>query len=107
MVLSFFLWIGTICAFNQSEGGVPEFIDFWNMIAISFRILAGMLSGPWALFGFNSLSNFPMPLTVIWIGGICEDWFWLGSWGRLVRFSLVNTDWNWFERISALDLLSV
>ena len=32
MVLSFFLWIGTICAFNQSEGGVPEFIDFWNMI---------------------------------------------------------------------------
>ena len=61
MVLSFFLWIGTICAFNQSEGGVPEDIDFWNMIvrmgaileAISFRILAGMLSGPWALFGFN------------------------------------------------------
>ena len=48
MVLSFFLWIGTICAFNQSEGGVPEFIDFWNMIvrmgaileAISFRNLA-------------------------------------------------------------------
>jgi hypothetical protein len=77
MVLSFFLWIGTICVFNQSEGGVPEFIDFWNMIvrmgaileAISFRILAGMLSGPWALFGFNSLSNFSMPLTVIWIGG--------------------------------------
>ena len=115
MVLSFFLWIGTICAFNQFEGGVPEFIDFWSMIvrmgaileAISFRILAGMLSGPWALFGFNSLSNCSMPLTVIWIGGICEDRFWLGSWGRLVRFSLVNTDWNWFERISALDLLSV
>ena len=45
----------------QSEGGVPEFFDFWNMIvrmgaileAISFRILAGMLSGPWALFGFK------------------------------------------------------
>ena len=32
MFLSFFLWIGTICAFSQSEGGVPEFIDFWNMI---------------------------------------------------------------------------
>ena len=53
MVLSFFLWIGTICAFNQSEGGVPEFIDFWNMIvrmgaivkAISLRILAVILSG--------------------------------------------------------------
>ena len=50
MVLSFLLWIGTICA----EGGVPEFIDFWNMIvrmgaiveAISLRILAGILSGP-------------------------------------------------------------
>jgi hypothetical protein len=28
-----------------------------------------MLSGPWALFGFNSLSNFSMPLTVRWIGG--------------------------------------
>ena len=27
--------------------------------------------------------------------------------GRLVRFPLVNTDWNWFERVSALDLLSV
>jgi hypothetical protein len=60
--------------------GVPEVIDFWNMIArmgaileaISFRILAGMLSGPWALFGFNSLSNFSMPLTVIWIGGSCD-----------------------------------
>ena len=48
-----------------------------------------------------------MTLTVIWIGVICEDRFWLGSWGRLVRVSLVNTDWNWFERISALDLLSV
>ena len=57
-----------ICAFNQSEGGVPEFIDFWNMIvsmgaivdAISFRILAGMLYGPWALFGFNSDSELPI-----------------------------------------------
>ena len=78
-----------------------------NLEAISFRILAGMLSGPWALFSFNSFSNFSMPLTVVWIGGICGDWFWLWSWGRLVRFSLVNTDWNWFERISALELLSV
>ena len=96
MVLSFFLWIGTVCAFNQSEGGVPEFIDFWNMIvrmgaileAISFRILAGMLSGPWALFGFNSLSNFSMPLTVVWIGGICEVRFWLGSF----RFAVCVKD---------------
>ena len=104
-----------MCAFNLSEGGVPTFIDFWNVIvrmgaileAISFRILAGMLSGPWALFGFNSFSSFSTPLTVIWIGSICGDRFWLGSWGRLVRFSLVNTDWNWFERISTLDLLSV
>ena len=115
MVLSFFLWIGIICAFNHSEGGVLEFIDFWNIIvrmgaileAISFSILAGLLSGPWALFGVNSFSNFSKPLTVIWIWGISVDWFWLGSWGRLVRFSLVNTDWNGFERISALDLLSV
>ena len=83
MVLSFFLWIWTICAFNQSEGGVPEFIDFWNMVvrmgaiveAISFRILAGMLSGLWALFGFNSISNFSAPLAVIWIWGICGDRF--------------------------------
>ena len=44
---------------------------------------------------------------MIRIGGICGDRFWLGSWGRLVRFSLVNTDWKWFERIFALDLLSV
>ena len=102
MVLSFFLWIVTICAFNQSEGGVPEFIDFWNIIvgmgavleAISFRILAGMMSGPRALCGINAFRNFSMPLTVIWIGGICGDRFWLGSWGRLVRVSLVYTDWN-------------
>ena len=81
----------------STKGGVPEFIDFWNIIvrmgaileAISLRILAGMLSGPWALFGFNSFSNFSMPLTAIWIGGICGDRFWLGSWGMLVRFSLV------------------
>ena len=115
MVLSYFVWIRTICAFNESEGGVPEFIDFWNIIvrrgtileAIYFRILAGMLSGRWALFGFNSFSNFSTPLTVIWIGGICGDRVWLRSCGRLVRFLLVNTDWNWFEIISALDLLSV
>ena len=59
------------------------------------------------MFGFNSVNNFSTPLTVIWIGGICGDRFWLGSWGRLVRFSLVNTDWKWFDRIFALDLLSV
>ena len=59
------------------------------------------------MFGFSSVNNFSMPLTVIWIGGICGDRFWLGSWGRLVRFSLVNTDWKWFDRIFALDLLSV
>ena len=106
MVLSLFLWIGTVCAFNQSEGGVPEFIDFWYMIvrmgaileAISFRILAGILPGPWALFVFNSVSNFSKPLTAICIGSICGDRFWLGSWGRLVRFSLVNTDWKWFDK---------
>ena len=100
---------------EKSEGGVPEFIDFWNVIArigaiqeaISFRILAGMLPGHRSLLGFNSFGNFSMPLTLIWIGGICGDRFWLGRWGRLVRFSLVNTDWNWFERISAVDLLSV
>ena len=56
MVLSFFLWIGTIillCAFNQSEGGVPEFIDFWYMIvrkgaiveAISLRMVEQVLQG--------------------------------------------------------------
>ena len=45
--------------------------EFWNLLisgiivrmgaileAISFRILAGMLSGPWDSFGFNSFSNF-------------------------------------------------
>ena len=66
---------------------MPEFIDFWDIIVrmgailetISFRLLAGMLSGPWTLFGFNSFSNFSMLLTVIWIGGICGDRFWLGS----------------------------
>ena len=67
-------------------------------------ILAGMLFGPLVLFGFNSFSNFSMPLTVISIGGICGDRIWLGS---LVRFSLVNKDWNWFDSIFALDLLSV
>ena len=43
-----------VCALNQSEGGVVEFIDFWNIIvdAISFMILAGMLFGSWYLFGF-------------------------------------------------------
>ena len=115
MVLSFFLWIWTTCAFNQSEGGVPEFIDFWNIIVrmgailevISFRILAEMLSGPWALFGFKSFSSFSTPLTVIVDWGHLWGSVLVGELGRLVRFSLVNTNWNWFERISALDLLSV
>ena len=75
--------------------------------AISFRILVRMLSGPVSVFGFNYFSNFVTPFTVIWIGGICGDTFWLRSWGRLARFSLVNTDWNWFEKISPLDLLFV
>ena len=47
MVLSFFLWIGTICVFNQSEGGVPEFIDFWNMIVRMGAILEAISSGFW------------------------------------------------------------
>ena len=71
---------------------VPEFIDFLNIIvrmgaileAISFRILAGMLSGTWTLFGFNSFSNFSVPLTVIWIRGICGDRVWF-----LGKFMLV------------------
>ena len=47
MVLSFFLWIGTICAFSQSEGGVPEFIDFLNMIVRMGAIYRPFLSGFW------------------------------------------------------------
>ena len=31
----------------------------------------------------------------------------VGELGRLIRSPLVDTDWNWFERISALDLLSI
>ena len=46
MVLSFFWLIGTTCAFNQSEGGVPEYIDFWNMIVMMGAILEA-ISGFW------------------------------------------------------------
>ena len=47
MVLSFFLWIGTICAFNQSGGGVPEFIYLWNIIVRMGAILEAIFSGFW------------------------------------------------------------
>ena len=122
MVLSFFLWIGTIilCAFNQSQGGVPECIDFWNMIvnmgtivaAISIRILAGMLPGPLltSLLGiylvlillvFFNAPHCNSDRAYLW-GSVLVRKLWM-----FVRFSLVNTDWNYFERISALNLLSV
>ena len=78
------------------------------LVAISFRIPAGMLSGHWALFGFNSVSNFATPITVIWVGRHLWGSVLVGEVGEVgYRFSLVNTDWNWFERISAVDLLPV
>ena len=38
--------------------------------AISFRILAGMLSGPWALSGFNSFSTPFVGIGFGWRAGV-------------------------------------
>ena len=49
--------MGTMLAFLQSKGTVPEFSDFWNILvsagasssAAVLRINVGMVSGPAAL----------------------------------------------------------
>ena len=60
-----------------------------------------MLSGAWALFGFNSFSNFSTPFTVIWIGALWGSVL-VREVGGLVRFSLVNADWNKVGKICYL-----
>ena len=60
MVLSFVCVEGTICAFNQSEGGVPEFIVFWNIIVRMGAILE-------AIFFQDSGWNGVRVLGFIWL----------------------------------------
>ena len=60
-----------------------------NLLAASCNILAGTLSGPVALFVFNSFSNLATPFVVMVMSGIAGT-FEYGSFGKLV-FSFVKT----------------
>ena len=62
----------------QSSGTVPESRDFWK-IAVSdgdissasyLRILAGIMSGPQALFGFILLNSLATPSFITMMSGI-------------------------------------
>ena len=101
-----FCGLGLLCfqPVWRGSSGIYWFLEYNCQNGCYFRGHFLQDSGRNVALGFNYFSSFSTPLTVIWIGGICGDRFWLGS---LVRFSLVNRYWNLFERISALDLLSV
>ena len=66
---------------RQSSGTVPELRDFWKIAvsdgdissASSLRILAGIMSGPQALFGFILLNSFATPSSVTMMSGIGEQ----------------------------------
>ena len=54
--------MGTMLAFLQSSGTVPEFNEFWNIFVIAgasssaavFRINVGIVSGPLLYMGLSS-----------------------------------------------------
>ena len=76
----FFLKMAETFADHQSSGTVPESRDFWKIavsngdisLASSLRILAGIMSGSQALFGFNFLKNFATPSSTTMMSGIVE-----------------------------------
>ena len=83
----------------QSSGTVPESRDFWKIAisdadissASSLRILAGIMSGPQALFGLIFLKSFAAPSSVTMMAGIGEQGSPLGC-GILEVSSRVKVD---------------
>ena len=66
---------------RQSSGTMPESRDFWKIAvsdedissANSLRILAGIMSGPQALFGFILLNSFATLSSGTMMSGIGEQ----------------------------------
>ena len=60
-------------ACDQESGSLPVSSDFWkiicragaNSLAASWRILAGISSGPVALFGFRPCNSLATPSVVL------------------------------------------
>ena len=85
-------------ACDQESGSLPVSSDFWkiicragaNSLAASWRILAGISSGPVALFGFRpciSLATHSVVMMIIYIGGMFD----LGSCGKCVLIKWMYT----------------
>ena len=75
-------------------------------LAASLRTLIGIRSGPHAFLGLNLVSSFSIPSVVNVIFGIVDNGL-VPLSGTTLVFSLVNADWYWLLRASALALLLV
>ena len=77
-----------------------------NVSAQFFNTEFGIASGPQALLGLTFFNSLVTPVVVIEIFSISLQFFLsIGGSGELS--SVVNTDWNCFTSILALDLLSL
>ena len=95
----------------QSFGISPVVKLLWNiavrngasLAANSFKMRAGMRSGPLALFGLSFFSSLATPCCVTMMSGISGYSFPSGD-GMEPLSSFVNTDWYCRFRMSALSL---
>ena len=101
-------------AFLQSFGSMPVFNDWVNMacntcaiaVAVSFKTLFSMLSGPDNLLTFKSLRSFSTPPDMISRIGMSGNLTSVHS-GMVDVFSCVKTLWNCLLISSALSLFSL
>ena len=83
------LKIGAMLACDQESGSLPVSSDFWkiicrtgaNSLTASCRILAGISSGPVALFGLRACNSLATPSVVMMMSDI-GGMFVLGSCGK-------------------------
>ena len=113
VLLSPFLWIGEMLATLRSDGTIPVSNDCWKMdarigakmSASSFRIRAGIPSGPVAFLIFSDCRSLRTPpgSTIMWSAdGNVE----VPMLGMLLVFSVVKTEQNCLLKHDAFPLLS-
>ena len=76
-----------------------------SWVANSLRTWGKTWSSPQALLGSNPESSFWIPFSVKHMSGMLGNSCGL-AWASVIGVSVVNADWNWWLRISALPLAS-
>ena len=76
-----------------------------SSLAQVLRTMLGMISGPTALDVFRLDKSFSTPLDSI-IMFLMDGIFLFDKSGRMLSFTLVNTDWNCLTKMSAFPLES-